>query len=703
VNELKTAIATTLPCLLALAAADALAAACGGDAVPPGAALLAFGYLVFVYVAIGCLPLALAAVFARSAFSRWRKRSAERFSDEVGAAGIAFVVFGVVAYRAAVLVPAFHNVQLAAALAATVIAASLLALAAALPKLTDALRIASRRISPAFGAAAGGASVAAVVAYLAVLNRSGVAQLPRGSVVVPLAAVAVLTVSQTLFIRPLSSRLSPRVGRVVAALLAVGVGAATWSEIGSPSAVELVSDRAPVGRYVAAAIRAASDFDGDGAAPLLGGGDCRPFDADIGPNRAEVPGDGLDNNCVSGDAVTTRAAESPSWHALPAGFEPPNVLLVTVEALRADRVGFLGYSKPTTPNLDALAARGVVFERAYAPANYTRLSLPSLFTSRHPSSIVWRARKGSRVPRIGAENPWLPEMLAKRGYATAAFHVSFPAFNARERIGFDRGFGKYDASAPLDYRGGTMRGFPSDALVERIAAWIAAHRAERFFVWTHLMEPHFAYERHPKSPDFGADPSGLYDAEVWAADRALGRLLEALDVAGVAERTAILVVGDHGEALSEHGMAFHGHYLYDEEVRTAAVLAVPGFAPRRVNATVSFYDFAPTLANLCGLDAELGALSGGNLVGAMLGEHLAERDVYLEKWSIMTRQWYTGALVRWPYKLISTSRDGTALKLFDLARDPKELEDLSDAAPAAFAGMKKALISFIDSGPLEYR
>jgi arylsulfatase A-like enzyme len=699
----RTALATTLPFLVALAAFDAAAAAAVGDAVRPGAALLAFGYLVFVYVGFGSVPIAALAALARSGLSRWRARAEERFPEELGAAAIAFAALCGVAYWAAGRVPGFHNVELAAALAAAVIAAALLALGAVLPALADGLRAASRRSSRALAPALGGAAIAAVAVAVAVDNRSGLAQLPTGSVAVPLAALAVLAAAQTLLRGALASRLGPRVGIALAVLLAAGAGAVARAELGVAAAVELVAERAPVGRLAAAMIRAATDFDGDEAAPILGGGDCRPFAAAVNPGATEIRGDGVDNNCLGGDGAATRAAERPVRHALPKGFEPPNVVLITVEALRADRVGFLGYGKPTTPNLDALAARGAVFERMYSAANYTRLSLPALFSSLHPSTIDWRARKRGGVPWIGAGTPWLPEMLARRGFATAAFHVAFAAFTDRERIGFERGFATYDATTPVDYRGGTMHGFPSDALVDRIAAWVAAHARERFFVWSQFMEPHYLYERHPESPDFGDDASGLYDAEVWAADRAIGRLLAALAAAGVADRTAVLVVGDHGEALSEHGHTFHGHLLYDEEVRTAAVLAVPGIAPRRIAATVASYDLAPTLANLCGL--ELGPLRGRSLVGALLGEPLPERDVFLEKWSIKTREWYTAALVRWPHKLMALDRTGRRLKLFDLARDPGERNDLVAAAepPDALGDLQRSLVAFIESGSLDYR
>jgi arylsulfatase A-like enzyme/Flp pilus assembly protein TadD len=283
--------------------------------------------------------------------------------------------------------------------------------------------------------------------------------------------------------------------------------------------------------------------------------------------------------------------------------EAPNIIFITVDTTRADRMGFLGSTKGLTPNLDTLARQGVVFEKAYSQAPLTPVSHATIFTGTYPQFHTV-TDFGHPLPAL---LPFVPEILQKSGYRTAAFIGSMildPKANLAP--GFDRGFDFFDAGFH------TKRGPNEDRYhsVERRAGDVVGHamrwmeanknRNAPFFIWIHLYDPHAPYD--PPAP-FDKHFTDPYDGEVAYADSALGKLFTYLRQRGLYDRALITMMSDHGESLGAHGESMHGIFLYDETIRVPLLFKLPGelLAGRRVAARVRLLDVAPTLLSMLSL------------------------------------------------------------------------------------------------------
>ena len=270
-------------------------------------------------------------------------------------------------------------------------------------------------------------------------------------------------------------------------------------------------------------------------------------------------------------ATTRRPAIQPE-----AGPSPPpirTVVLITIDTLRADRVGAYGWTAARTPAIDALAARGVRFARAFATAPITLPSHASLLTGLYPPG------HGSRHNgmKVSAGSATLAMVLREQGWATGAFVGAFPL---DRRFGLDRGFDQYGDRMPRGPDGRLLNERPGSQVVDEALAWIGGIGDQPALLWVHLFEPHAPYDAEPARGTGGRDlPASIrYDDEVARADVELGRLL-----AGLGERAAsalVIVAGDHGEAFGEHGEIAHSVFLYDTTLRVPLIIAGPGFARR---------------------------------------------------------------------------------------------------------------------------
>lgn len=457
----------------------------------------------------------------------------------------------------------------------------------------------------------------------------------------------------------------------------------------SPALSRVVEKQAPLGRIGLALARRATDRDHDGAASTFGGGDCDDRDPRRNPGALDVPGNGIDEDCSGADtplAKTASAGDKPAAAAAPRPALPPdlNLVLITVDTLRPD-VGFMGYDLPTTPNLDRLAEKSVVFERAYAPASYTGKSVGPILIGKYPSETL---RNGNHFNTYDAANTLLAERLAKAGFRTfgAASHWYFLAWS-----GITQGFAEFDLSAkPSTGQGDTDTSITSKELTDAALRQLSreGNTGKRFFMWVHYFDPHAQYMEHPGAPSFTRGKTGFmettraaYDAEIWFTDKHLGRLLDRIAASPFADRTAIVVTSDHGEAFAEHNMSWHGVEIWEPVVRVPLLVYVPGAKPHRVSGRRSLIDLVPTVLDVLGQPAPPpGELSGESFAGDLFGsdeDGRRSRDVYIDMpvgpYNGVRRALVTGDGAG--MKIVHFG--GTQYSVYDLAKDPAEAEDLA--------------------------
>jgi choline-sulfatase len=293
---------------------------------------------------------------------------------------------------------------------------------------------------------------------------------------------------------------------------------------------------------------------------------------------------------------------------------PANIVLITLDTTRADRMGFLGSQRGLTPNLDALAHQGVVFTRAYSQAPLTTASHATILTGTYPQ---FHGVNDAGVP-LAKDLPYLPGILRQHGYATAAFLGSVILDPQGGGPGFDRGFDTYDARFHSRHQGEDRyhslerRG---DEVVGRAMAWLKKHSAKPFFLWVHLYDPHAPYD--PPEPFKSRYASDRYDGEIAYVDAAIGKLLDHLRGRGLYDGALIAVMADHGEALGEHGERGHGVFLYDSTIHVPLLIKVPArAAEKRIDARVGLVDVLPTILQAVGVPVPK-AVQGESLLPLM--------------------------------------------------------------------------------------
>ncbi|WP_434043599.1 MULTISPECIES: sulfatase-like hydrolase/transferase [Sorangium] len=507
------------------------------------------------------------------------------------------------------------------------------------------------------------------------------------------APAILLVVALAAFLAPAAVRTVRAPLALVLALLPLALTARAATSLNAQPAVSQALERdAPVGGKSLAVLRRVADRDGDRAAALFGGGDCDDSDARVHPLAEEILDNGVDDDCTGGDltaAALARLAPAPGPAASAdrrgssTARVPPdlNVVLITIDTLRWD-LGYAGNPRPVSPNLDALAARSTVFERAYALASYTGKSIGPMLIGKYGSETH---RNWGHFNKFSDEDTFVTERLKRAGVRTMSVHGHryFGSFG-----GLDRGFDVVDMSAappegaPWDVDNKATSPALTDAALRLLAS--PENTGGRFFLWVHYLDPHADYLRHDDGPDFGAKSQrDLYDGEVAFTDRHIGRLLDAIAAApALAGRTAIVVTSDHGEAFGEHKMYRHGFELWEELVRVPLLVHVPGATPSRVSARRSLIDLTPTLLDLMRVPGPgEGAPATDFLSGASLlpdvflppGEQAQARDVLID----MPAGPYNDArrsFIRGDMKL--TISGGARFELYDLAGDPEERKNL---------------------------
>ncbi|HKW01417.1 MAG TPA: sulfatase [Vicinamibacterales bacterium] len=376
-----------------------------------------------------------------------------------------------------------------------------------------------------------------------------------------------------------------------------------------------------------------------------------------------------------------------AWSACarPAPPRPRNLVIVTLDTTRADRLPMYGFASIETPAIDRLAREGVVFDQAMSVAPLTLTAHSSLFTGLYPPHHGVRDNADRPLP---AGKTTMAEILRGRGFRTGAFVGS--TVLAADR-GLSRGFDVYDDGASAG--GKAPRRRPGNEVVDGALRWLDSSHNAPFFLWVHLYDAHT-----PQTlPDaFRRQYAGdLYAGGIAFADSQLGRLVDRLRQDGRLDSTAVIVAGDHGESLGEHGESEHGIFLYEGTLHIPMIVRAPGLPARRVSGLASLVDVLPTAIDLLGL-APLAA-DGMDLVPALRGRGaLPERSIYAESMYARRFGWSPlRALRDGRFKLVDAPRP----ELYDLETDPFEEHDLSAARPGLVNAMRAALAGFdADSG-----
>jgi arylsulfatase A-like enzyme len=373
----------------------------------------------------------------------------------------------------------------------------------------------------------------------------------------------------------------------------------------------------------------------------------------------------------------------------------PNLLLVSLDTLRADRVGHRDGERPgLTPCLDAFAVTATVFEDVWAQASYTLPSHMSLFSGQYASTHGVQ-RRGDRLDR--GRTRLLAELMRAGGYTTAAFTGGG---YVHPELGFARGFDRYGIVDPLynlesPLFHGLVERLPSLSMglaleqdLRAVEGWLGRHRDEPFFLFVHTYATHgydpprrflaelelptrtlgeddeanaAVHATEASSDEVGARLTELYDATVRQADEAVGRLLDALDRLGLADDTVVVITSDHGEELGEHGRIGHGRTLYEEVLQVPLLVRVPGWQPARVETPVMLIDVLPTLLD------ELGLPSPEGLASAGLFEADADRPLFSE----VDDEVQLAAMRLGGAKLVASPAEETGQR-FELSSDPGE-------------------------------
>ncbi|HKZ31856.1 MAG TPA: sulfatase [Vicinamibacteria bacterium] len=392
-----------------------------------------------------------------------------------------------------------------------------------------------------------------------------------------------------------------------------------------------------------------------------------------------------------------------------------NVLLVTIDTLRADHLGVYGYRRATSPSIDALGRRGVVFEQAYTYWPKTRGSFVAMLTGR----LAAQSGYGKTHPLLVDFNPTLASVLQEAGYDTVGV-VDNP--NVASSLGYAKGFARYRETweePALATEMDRTRAITADAV-----SYLAAASPERpFLLWLHYVNPHAPYEPPPPHDtaflDAGAARGPVlspvagfhggvprqweragrrlgwyvaqYDGEIAAVDAEVGRVLQALDASAVRERTLVLLSSDHGESLGEHDYFFdHGENLFDPSMRVPLLLAGPGIAAgRRSQVLATTLDFVPTLLDALKVSYPPD-LAGVSLLGAARDEPVAGR-------ARLPGQNDRNLLGAWGtrFKIVATPAEGgTRYALFDRTTDPGETRDASGTLAEAMRQERRELELF---------
>jgi len=349
---------------------------------------------------------------------------------------------------------------------------------------------------------------------------------------------------------------------------------------------------------------------------------------------------------------------------------PPNVVFITIDTLRADHLGCYGYKRIHTPNIDALAAASTLFERAYTPVPVTLPAHTAIFTGTYPMFNGMHDFSGNK---LGPSQITLASLLQQQGYATGAVLGSAVLDS---RFGLNRGFDFYydhfDFNRLQEANIEEMDR-PGNIVADHALEWLGQNYQKKFFLWMHLYDPHFPYR--PPAPYSEEYKDHLYDGEIAFADAQVGRLLDFLKTKGLYQNALIVLTGDHGESLGEHGELTHGFFIYNATLHVPVLIHLPGqTAAKTVSEPINLVDLMPTALRVLKFDVP-GQVQGRDLSPLMSGkETLSPASLYAE--TFLPRLHFNWSELRGveteKYHFISAPKP----ELYDLSKDPGETQNL---------------------------
>ncbi len=385
---------------------------------------------------------------------------------------------------------------------------------------------------------------------------------------------------------------------------------------------------------------------------------------------------------AAGSAAPAGSAAADASTSAPSDL---NVLVLGIDALRADHMEFSGHNPEVMPTINALEKKSVSFTKFHSLSSFTAQSLGGFLGCRYPSELK---RNGSFFAVYPEEEVLFPELLQKAGVRTMSAHAHF--YFQKGRAGFDQGFDQYEIVPGIKKNNTTDESITSPAHTEIILRHLAdqANTKGRFFAFYHLLDAHDQYLSHPEGKSFGKGAKNMYDGELYFVDMHVKKILDYVDSQPWGKCTMVVITADHGEAFGEHKMYRHAFELWNNLTHVPLIVHAPGIKPRRIDEPRSAIDLCPTILEAFGVKPEPG-FQGKSLWPEMKGEKAEPRDVVTElaRDSNNDRR---RTLLKGDWKIIELGNEG-GFQLFNLREDPGELNDLARKDKAKLGEMREAL------------
>src|SRR5713101_3386726 len=367
----------------------------------------------------------------------------------------------------------------------------------------------------------------------------------------------------------------------------------------------------------------------------------------------------------------------------------PNVVVITIDTLRADHLGCYGYKQIRTPNIDALAADATRFERAYTAVPVTLPSHTVMFTGTYP---MLSGMHDFAANKLNPTQPTLASVLKEHGYATSAV-IGSAVLDSRFGLnrGFDFYYDHFDFNRLQESNLEEMER-PGNLVADVTLDWLGKNYSKKFFVWMHLYDPHYPYR--PPAPYAAEYKDRPYDGEIAFADAQVGRLIRFLKSKGLYANTLIILSGDHGESLGEHGEKTHGFFIYNATLHVPFLIHLPGAAsPRVVPDLVSLADMMPTVLQTLKVNIP-SQVQGRNLLPLIrTKEHDEARSLYAE--TFLPRLHFNWSELRGVETTNYHFIDAPKPELYDLTKDPGETQNLYPEKKAVGEEMRARLAALI--------